>query len=396
MNKKRERKRRTKKVILIVLACLLALILLAAVAAMILLNRMLGLINRVGPTEYTVSSSEAEVIIGSDPDLIPIDPTASDPYVHPSDITPPTGVLDTTLPTDPAPSGTEQSGTGPNATTPTTKPKPPAPPAPDIYGEHLVNILLVGQDRWEGQSRQRSDSMILVSINKSDNTITLTSFMRDMYVYIPGYKPNKLNAAYAFGGMSLLSKTLEVNFGVKVDGVVEVNLSGFSKLIDMLGGVEVTLTKSEAKYLNDLYYEAKILDSPVVVGKNRLDGDQALVYVRLREIDTDYQRARRQRTVIAALIEAYKNQPLDQMIGMMDDILPLITTNLTNTEILGYAVDLFPLLSTAKVQTLRIPVEGTFVGGLVVIRPGFYGWFQYNINFEANKEVLWELFRRKN
>jgi LCP family protein required for cell wall assembly len=236
--------------------------------------------------------------------------------------------------------------------------------------------------------------MILVSINKSDNTITLTSFMRDQYVQIPGYYPNKLNAAYAFGGMRLLSKTLELNFGVKVDGIVEVDFSGFENIIDLLGGVEITLTEQEAAYLNTLH-EGGLLDSPVVVGLNRLDGAQALVYVGLREIDTDYARARRQRNVVMALIEAYKELPLDEMLGMLDQILPLATTNLTNVQILGYAAEFFPVLASAKVQTLRIPVDGTFVGGLVEVRPGFYGWFQYNINFEANKKVLWEIFRDK-
>ena len=105
--------------------------------------------------------------------------------------------------------------------------------------------------------------------------------MRDQYVQIPGYKPNKLNAAFAFGGMNLLKKTLELNFGVKIDGMVEVDLSGFENVINRLGGVDVTLTKSEANYLNALY-EAKFLDAPVVVGKNHLNAKQALVYAQLR------------------------------------------------------------------------------------------------------------------
>jgi LCP family protein required for cell wall assembly len=263
-----------------------------------------------------------------------------------------------------------------------------------VYGDHLVNILLIGQDRRQGQGRQRSDSMILVSINKSNSTITLTSFMRDQYVRIPGYNPNKLNAAYAFGGMKLLAQTLELNFGVKVDGMIEVDFSGFENIITLLGGVKVTLTKAEAKYLNDLY-DGKFLDSPVVVGENLLNAKQALVYVGLREIDTDYHRASRQRNVIIGLIEAYRDLPLDKMLSLLDEILPLITTDMSNAKILNYAMACFPMLSTAKIQTLRIPLEGTFIGGLVEVREGFYGWFQYNIDFEANKKALFEVFRRR-
>ena len=93
-------------------------------------------------------------------------------------------------------------------------------------GSRIVNILLVGQDRLEGEGRTRSDSMILCTFNKRTRELTLTSFLRDLYVQIPGYGGNRINAAYAYGGMELLEQTLEQNFGVQVDGIVEVDFSG--------------------------------------------------------------------------------------------------------------------------------------------------------------------------
>lgn len=410
MKEKRERKWSAKRIIFTVLLIMLLLLLLVAAAALIYINHMLNKINKVDPEQdYTLSSSAADAFLETDPDLVTKNPNTTETYIKIEDITFPTMSL---LPTEPVPpiettqAATAPSETGPaptvtepappetNPTQPTTKPAEPASPLDDIYGDHLVNILLIGQDRAPGEGRQRSDSMILVSINKSNSTITLTSFMRDQYVQIPGYKPNKLNNAFAYGGMNLLKKTLELNFGVKVDGMVEVDFSGFENIIDLLGGVDVTLTKSEAKYLNDLY-DAGHLDSPVTEGPFHLNAEQALVYVGVREIDTDYHRAGRQREVIMGLIEAYKDLPLDQMLSLMDEILPLITTDLSNAQILGYAVEFFPMLSSAKVQTLRIPVDGTFVGGLVEVRENYYGWFQYNIDFEANKKVLYEIFRRR-
>lgn len=386
MNEKRKRKWSAKRIVLTVLGVLLLLILLVVGCAMAYVNHMLNKINRVElGSEHTLSSSAADDLLYDDSERVTVDPNSTETYVKLEDITFPTEGMEPTGPI--APTGASD----PQLTQPATQ--PPTLPS-DIYGEHIVNILLVGQDRTEGQGRQRSDSMILVSINKSNSTITLTSFMRDQYVRIPGYKPNKLNAAYAFGGMSLLSKTLELNFGVKVDGIVEVDFGGFERVIDLLGGVDVTLTQAEAAYLNTLH-EIGMLSSPVIVGENHLDAKQALVYARLREIDSDYARARRQRTVVMSLIEAYKELPLDQMLGLLDEILPLVTTNLTNTQILGYAMECFPMLASASVQTLRIPVDGTFIGGLVQIREGFYGWFQYNIDFEANKKVLWEIFRNR-
>ena len=384
---KPKRKWSAKRIIFTVLGILLLLILLTVASAMIYVNHMLNKINRVDPAlEHTLSSSAADDFLQDDPDLVTKVPGDTQTHIKLDDITFPTHIPEST--------GNATNPTEPESTQPNHGQGLPNVDLSDIYGEHLVNILLVGQDRRPGQGRQRSDSMILVSINKSNSTITLTSFMRDQYVQIPGYKPNKLNAAYAFGGMQLLTKTLKLNFGVEIDGIVEVDFGGFENIITRLGGVDVTLTEKEADYLNTLH-GIGMLKAPVVVGKNHLDAEQALVYVGIREIDTDYARARRQRTVIMGLLEAYKDLPLDEMLGLMDEILPMVTTNLTNSQILGYAIDCFPVLASAKIQTLRIPVDGTFVGGLVEVRPNYYSWFQHSIDFAANREVLFDIFRRR-
>lgn len=367
-----------KKGILIAVCIFLALILIGMIFATVYVNYLLSRLNRVDPNnESTMSPSQALDAMLTDPDLETVDPTGNETFIQIDDITFPTELP---VPTDPEPTQpTEAQPTEP-------KPTEPQPTEPDVYGDHLVNILLVGQDRRPGEGRQRSDSMILVSFNKSRDTITLTSFMRDQYVQIPGYKPNKLNAAYSFGGMNLLCQTLAKNFGVQVDGVVEVDFGGFEDIIDLLGGVEIKMTQKEVDYFNTF------TDWNLVKGMNRLNGEQALAYARLREIDTDYRRAERQRTVVAALIEAYKSQPLSNLLGLLDDILPLITTNMSNSEILRYATDLFPMLSGAQMNTLRIPLEGTFDAGKVEVRPGFVAWFQYNIDFAANRDRLYEIF----
>lgn len=375
-----EQKKGWKKGLLITLCVILGLILVVMIFATVYVNYLLNRMNRIDPNqESTMSPSQALEIMLTDPDLETIDPNGSETYIHIDDITFPT---DPPVPTDPIPSG-DPDPTNPVQTTPPTQPQPTEP---SVYGDHLVNILLVGQDRRPGEGRQRSDSMILVSFNKSTDTITLTSFMRDQYVQIPGYKPNKLNAAYQFGGMNLLCQTLAKNFGVQVDGVVEVDFSGFEDIIDLLGGVDITMTQKEVDYFNTF------TDWNLVAGENHLSGEQALAYARLREIDTDYRRAERQRKVLAALIEAYKSQPLTQLLGLLDDILPMITTNMSNAEILGYATDLFPMLSGSQLETLRIPQEGTYDSGKVEVRDGFTAWFQYNIDFAANRKLLYEVF----
>lgn len=358
---------------LAVLCVVLAVVLFGMIFATAFINRTLNQMNRVDPDkESALGSSEAEQLMGSDPDLETIDPSSTETLPNIEDITFPTETTAPNVPTDP----TENNG-----------PQQPTQNADLLEkGDHVINIMLVGQDRRPGEGRQRSDSMILVTINKSKGTITLTSFMRDQYVRIPGYKPNKLNAAYALGGFSLLNETLAVNFGVLVDGNVEVDFDGFKNVIDLLGGVEITLTEKEAAHLNEEYQYT------LSAGKQFLTGEQALGYARIRKIDTDYQRAARQRTVLISLLNRYKDKPVAEMLGLLDDIMPMVTTNMTNAEIISLATEVLPLLSSSRIDTLRIPVDGTFDQGNVQVRPGLMNWFQYNIDFEANRKLLQQIF----
>ena len=121
-------------------------------------------------------------------------------------------------------------------------------------------------------------------------------------------------------------------------------------------------------------------------------GEEALWYARLRSIDTDYNRAERQRNVITSVINAYKGQSYGKMVSMLDEILPLLKTNMSKGDILKYATKLFPMVYGAEINTLRIPMEGTYDGGFVKVWEGMTLWCQLNIDFEANREVLEEIF----
>lgn len=107
-----------------------------------------------------------------------------------------------------------------------------------------------GPGHPEGRRAGRSDSMILLSVNKNTNQLTMISLMRDLYVQIPGYSDNKLNAAYAFGGFELLDETIATNFGIAVDYNVEVNFKGFKDIVDTIGGLDLELNETEAEYMN--------------------------------------------------------------------------------------------------------------------------------------------------
>lgn len=248
--------------------------------------------------------------------------------------------------------------------------------------ENLVNILLIGADYQSGDIA-RSDSMILCTFNKTKNTITMTSFLRDMYVQIPGYYSTRINASYAIGGMKLLQETLEYNFGVEVDGIVEIDFSHFRKLIDLLGGVELDVSGSEAAFIN-----LKNKDH-LKAGVQVLDGAQALWYSRYRGDATgDFGRTDRQREVLSVLIENYRSASLTELLGMMDDILPMVTTDMNKTQILSYVSGLFPMLLEAEIGTQRIPAEGgyymTRIDGKSVLVPDI------SFNVEILKDTISE------
>ena len=228
---------------------------------------------------------------------------------------------------------------------------------PVVKEERVINILLIGQDRRAGETRARSDAMILCTFHTGSNTLTMTSFLRDLWVQIPGYGDNKLNAAYVAGGMKLLNETLEKNFGVHIDGNVEVDFQQFTQIIDMLGGIEIELRADEAKYLNRAL-NSKDLTS----GVQTLNGQQALCYARIRSLDSDgdFSRTGRQRKVLEALICKYRGAGVKTALTLLDDILPMVTTDMTKVQIVEYCWDLLPMLSTMKIVSQRIPAEGTY------------------------------------
>lgn len=228
---------------------------------------------------------------------------------------------------------------------------------PVVKEDNVVNILLIGQDRRAGGNRARSDTMILCTFNTSKQTLTMTSFLRDIWVQIPGYEDNKLNAAYVAGGMKLLDKTLEHNFGIHIDGNIEVDFEQFVQIVDMLGGVEIELRSDEARYINRSLHTKDLTE-----GKHTLNGRQALCYCRIRSLDrdADFSRTDRQRTLIDALIAKYRSIGLTKALSMMNDILPMITTDMTKQQLVSYGYQLLPMISSVKIVSQRIPAEGTF------------------------------------
>jgi len=234
-------------------------------------------------------------------------------------------------------------------------------------GSSLLNILLIGQDARDGDTQARSDSMILCSYNRKTNTLMMTSFLRDLYVEIPGHGSNRINAAYSFGGTKLLKQTLENNFGLYIDGSIEVDFSHFSEIIDHVGGVEIQLRQDEAKVINSQ------TGSSLSEGLQKLDGTQALAYSRIRNLDSDgdFSRTGRQRKVITALVDSFRGIRITELTAIVNDLLPMLTTDLNPGQILLCALEVVPSLSDMKTGSQRIPADGTFsdrtIDGMAVL-----------------------------
>ena len=220
--------------------------------------------------------------------------------------------------------------------------------------DEIIHILLVGQDRRPGESRQRSDAMILCTINKEAKTLTMTSFMRDLWVRIPGYFDERLNVPYALEGFHLLNKTLEYQFGIHADHIIEVDFSGFEAVINHLGGVSINLTGSEAAHMN------KIHRWSLPSGVNKLNGAQALAYSRIRALDSDLNRTNRQRTVLNAVVESMRGMSVTELYAFAEAVLPMVTTDMKDSTIMDYIFQYAGILKDLKIVSQRIPMDGTY------------------------------------
>ena len=251
-----------------------------------------------------------------------------------------------------------------------------------VQSDGVENILLIGADRRSMRENGRSDSVILVSLNHDTGKIHLTSFMRAMYVCIPRSDGNvwgMLNAAYSWGGPNLLIDTIELNFRVRIDRYVIVDFTAFETAVDMVGGVELTLTEREASVIQTQ------TRNPLSSGKQLLNGHQALIYAQTRNIDNDFKRTGRQRTVITALLNMVPNMDVNTLISMANEILPLVNTNLSNTEIMQYIMECIPMVSNISQRMLPVENEdGESYSGIIYVN----GREMYRVNFAHNIKAL--------
>ena len=264
----------------------------------------------------------------------------------------------------------------------------------------VTNILLLGIDsRKRNVTRSRTDTMVILSIDKKNKKLVMTSVLRDTYVTIPGVGRNRLNAANIFGGQKLLFKTFEENFDIHLEKYVQIDFYNFIKLVDAVGGVDMKLSAAEIKVMNKTYIpyidvslnkkrNANLIKQNST-GIYHLNGIQALAYSRVRYVGTDFARTERQRKVMAEIIKKTKKLSVSEINDLADIVLPMITTNLSKGEVMSLLLNAKEYLNYSIVNG-RMPIDGSYK--YMTIR----GASVLGVNFDKNKRYWYKLVYGKN
>ncbi len=250
--------------------------------------------------------------------------------------------------------------------------------------DNVVNILLIGVDGRSNDlevGTQHGDVQIIVSINKDDGSLKLTSVLRDLYVTIPGYKSkNRINVAYARGGGQLAMRTMNSLLDLNIQHYVVINFYGLASIIDSLGGMDIELTKAEASAINTYIkkhppvydnqekgYKRQPLEKKA--GVQHLDGIQAVMYARLRSIDNDFKRSERQRHLLELLLGKVLDGGMDvnKLLGLLETCLPYAETNMSAMDMINLAMDVLDsdILSRLEsgaplLEQSRVPMDETW------------------------------------
>lgn len=346
-NNKKKKKSNSKNIAIIATCSILALILIIVLCVYLVLKSYIGKINQVDPDDWSnITSNTNEVQTDDDGNVI----------------------SDTTMSDEINSSGAENFGTGEG-----------------LEKDYVKNIVLIGVDNRHFENilynPGNSDAIILVSFNSKTHKVYLTSIMRDTAAYIQysdalkaknsrlkdGY--DKINRANAVGGPEFLLDIIEGNFKIKVDDYILVDFYSLIDIIDILGGIPMTLTDAEAEaannYIRDMDFDRGVSDwetANVLTGGGDLilNGVQAVGYSRERQTaGSDFNRTSRQRAVIEQIIVKAKKMSVTQLNDLANSILPKVYTNMSESEILGMVADAVTYLGY-DLEQYRVPFDNMY------------------------------------
>lgn len=264
--------------------------------------------------------------------------------------------------------------------------------------EGITNILLVGIDGRYIDKGNRSDSVMLVTIDSKNKDIKITSIARDTYVDIPGYSTEKLTHAYAYEGIDLLKEVFKVNFDIKIDKYIAVNFVSFMDIMDELGGVEVNIDKKDIdevnKYIDDCYeyyYNKKDEVKKEYItksGTQRLNGYQALAFSRIRYTDSAFARDNRHREVAQSVYKEFLKKGPEEYKKCADILLENTKTNISPIQMLNLGYTVFNI-NDKDIEQLQFPLEEHRNGHIINDKKGWVLEWDKEPNIKAWHEFIY-------
>lgn len=264
--------------------------------------------------------------------------------------------------------------------------------------EGITNILLVGTDGHNVDKANRSDSVMLVTIDSNKKDIKITSIARDTYVDIPGYSTEKMNHAYAYEGIDLLKEVFKVNFDLDIDKYIAVNFTSFMEIMDELGGVEVNVNEKDVNEVNkyidacyDQYYTKKDKVEKEYItkaGVQRLNGYQALAFSRIRYTDSAFARDNRHREVAESVYKEFLKSGPEEYKRCADIILDNTKTNISPMEMLNLGYTVFKI-NDKEIDQLQFPLEEYRNGHIISKQKGWVLEWDKEPNLKAWHEFIY-------
>jgi LCP family protein required for cell wall assembly len=250
------------------------------------------------------------------------------------------------------------------------------------FPDDVVNIVILGSDYRPERTGSRSDTFIVLSLDPGTGTVTMISIPRDLYVYLPGWRVDRINTADPRGGPEMVKNTILYNLGIEVDHWVRVYFSGFVTAVDLLGGIYVNVGSYTSDQCGDTIYTY----SP---GMYQMDGYTALCYVRMRKMSSDFDRLRRQQEVVKALFNRILNlDGLSRVPQLYDQFDSLMQTDMELSDILP----LVPLAATIASDPSQIHAYSIGSNMVTMWRVPYSGASVLLPNWDAIKDMLQDAF----
>lgn len=255
----------------------------------------------------------------------------------------------------------------------------------------ITNILLVGTDGEYVEKGNRSDSVMLVTIDTNNKDIKISSIARDTYVDIPGYSTEKLTHAYAYEGIDLLKEVFKENFDLDIDKYIAVNFISFMDIMDELGGVEVNVEEKDIKEINKYidacygYYKNKDEKDKEYItesGVQRLNGYQALAFSRIRYTDSAFARDNRHREVAESVYKEFAQKGIDTYKRCAEIVLNNTKTNISPIEMMNLAYTVLKI-NDKDIEQFQFPLEEYRNGHIISKQKGWVLEWEKEPNLEA-------------